>query len=99
MSEKQREYYRGIRMVPYDLIKEGLVALVLILVLVCGLAPWLSSPDDPPLTVQHVAASDPITFLQTALGELNGTDTISTYGPPYNNGSGSVQSLGPLSIQ
>jgi hypothetical protein len=99
MSEKQRDYYRGIRMAPYDLVREGLIALLAVLVLVCGLAAWLSSPDVPPLTVQHVAATDPITFLQTALGELNGTDSVSTYGPPYNSGSGSVQSLGPISFQ
>jgi hypothetical protein len=99
MSEKQRSYYHGIRMAPYDLIKEGLIATLVVLVLVCGLAAWLSSPDEPPLTIQQVALNDPITFLQTALGELNGTDSISTYGPPYNNGSDSVQSLGPISFQ
>jgi hypothetical protein len=99
MSPKQRAYYQGVRLVPYDLVKEGLIALVAALVLACGLAVWLSSPDEPPLTIQHVAATDPITFLQTALGELNGTDSIATYGPPYNNGNGSVQSIGPISPQ
>ena len=99
MSPRQQTYYRGIRMAPYDLVREGLIAILVVLVLVCGLAAWLSSPDEPPLTVQHVATSDPVTFLQTALGELNGTDSISTYGPPYNSGSGSVQSLGPISLQ
>lgn len=99
MSPRQRAYYRGIPLVSYDLVKEGLIALLVVAVLVCGLAAALSSPDDPPLTVQHVAASDPITFLQTALGELNGTDSISTYGPPYNSGGDAVQSLGPLSLQ
>ncbi len=99
MSPRQRAYYRGITMAPYDLIKEGLVGLLLVGVLVVGLAAALSSPDEPPLTVQHVAATDPLTFLQTALGELNGTDSINNYGPPYNSGSGSVQSLGPVSLQ
>jgi len=99
MSPRQRAYYQGIPMAPYDLVKEGLVGLVLVGVLVVGLAVALSSPDEPPLTVQHVAATAPLTFLQTALGELNGTDSINTYGPPYNSGSGSVQSLGPVSFQ
>ncbi len=99
MSPRQRSYYQGIAFVPYDLIKEGLVALAVVLVLVCGLSAWLSSPDEPPLTVQHVAVTDPVTFLQTALGELNGTDSINTYGPPYNNGSGAIQFLGPVSLQ
>jgi len=99
MSPRQRAYYRGIPMAPYDLIKEGAIGLLLVGVLVVGLSAALSSPDDPPLTVQHVAATAPLLFVQTALGELNGTDSINTYGPPYNSGSGSVQSLGPISLQ
>ena len=99
MSPRQRAYYRGIPMAPYDLITEGLIALVVVAVLVFGLAATLSSPDAPPLTVQQVAKTAPLTFLQTALGELNGTDSINSYGPPYNSGSDSVQSLGPISLQ
>jgi hypothetical protein len=99
MSPRQRAYYRGITLVPYDLVKEGLIAIVVVGVLVCGLAVALSSPDQPPLTVQHVAATAPLTFLQTALGELSGTDSINSYGPPYNSGSGAVQTLGPISLQ
>lgn len=99
MSPRQRAYYQGIPMAPYDLVKEGLIGLLVVGVLVVGLSVALSSPDDPPLTVQHVAATAPLTFVQTALGELNGTDSINSYGPPYNNGSGSVQSLGPVSLQ
>lgn len=99
MSPRQRAYYQGIPLVSYDLIKEGLIALLAVTVLVCGLAAWYSSPDEPPLTAQRVAVSDPITFLQTALGELDGTDSINTYGPPYNNGSDAVQYLGPISLQ
>jgi len=99
MSPRQRAYYHGIPMAPYDLVKEGLIGLLVVGVLVVGLSVALSSPDEPPLTVQHVAATAPLVFLQTALGELNGTDSINTYGPPYNSGSGSVQSLGPVSLQ
>jgi hypothetical protein len=99
MSPRQQRYYKGIRMAPYDLMKEGMVATVVVLVLALGLSSWLSSPDEPPLTVQHVALTDPITFLNTALGELNGTDSINSYGPPYNNGSDSVQKMGFFSPQ
>ncbi len=99
MSPRQRAYYHGIPLAPYDLVKEGLIGLLVVGVLVVGLSVALSSPDEPPLTAQHVAATDPLTFVQTALGELDGTDSISTYGPPYNHGSGSVQSLGPVSLQ
>jgi len=99
MSPQQRAYYRGITLAPYDLVKEGLIGLLVVGVLVVGLSAALSSPDEPPLTVQHVAATAPLIFMGTALGELNGTDSIDSYGPPYNSGSGSVQSLGPLSLQ
>jgi hypothetical protein len=99
MSPRQLEYYKGIRMAPYDLIREGLIALVVVGVLVIGLAAVLSSPDEPPLTAQKVATTDPVTFLQTALGELDGSDDIATYGPPYNQGTGAVQSIGPISLQ
>jgi len=99
MSPRQRAYYRGIPLAPYDLVKEGLIGLLVVGVLVVGLSVALSSPDEPPLTVQHVAATAPLLFVQTALGELNGTDSINSYGPPYNSGSGSVQSLGSVSLQ
>jgi hypothetical protein len=99
MSPRQLEYYKGIRMAPYDLIREGLIALVVVGVLVVGLAALLSSPDEPPLTAQKVATTDPVTFLQTALGELDGSDDIARYGPPYNQADGAVQSIGPISLQ
>jgi hypothetical protein len=31
--------------------------------------------------------------------ELSGTSVIAQYGPPYNQGTGSVQSIGPISLQ
>ncbi len=99
MSPGQMAYYKGIRMAPYDLIREGLIALLLVGVLVVGLAALFSSPDEPPLTAQKVALSAPITFLQTALGELDGSDDIASYGPPYNAADGGVQFIGPISLQ
>src|SRR5579864_6482088 len=49
----QASYYRGLRMMPYDLIREGLIALVAVFVLVVAFAGFLSSPDEPPLTLQQ----------------------------------------------
>ena len=95
----QGRYYRGLSMMPYDLIKEGLIALVVVFVLVVALAGFLSSPDDPPLTLQQYAQNNPVEFVTTALGELDGTGTIAQYGPPYNNGTGSIQYIGPISLQ
>jgi hypothetical protein len=58
-----------------------------------------SSGDEHPLTLQSVAQSDPVGFTTVSLAELNGTSVIADYGPPYNSGTGSVQSVGPVSLQ
>ena len=87
------------RMKPYDLVREALLALLAVAILVVLLAAVFSSPDEPPLTIQEYATSSPLSFLQTVLGDLDGKGTIASYGPPYNNGSGSVQSIGPIAPQ
>jgi Cytochrome b(N-terminal)/b6/petB len=75
----------------YDIIKEGTIASVVILVLTFGLAGLLSSPDVPPVTIQSWAQVAPADFLGTAAIELNGTSLTATYGPPYNT-NGTPQS-------
>lgn len=87
------------RLKPYDLVREALLALLAVLILVVGLATVFSSPDDPPLTIRQYATSSPLSFLQTALGDLDGKGMIADYGPPYNHGDGSVQAIGPFSPQ
>ena len=77
----------------YDILKEGTIAGVVILALTLGLALLLSSPDVPSVTIQSWAKVAPADFLATAATELNGTSGSATYGPPYNNGTGSVQKL------
>jgi hypothetical protein len=77
----------------YDILKEGTIASVIILVLTFALASLLSSPDVPSVTVQSWAKVAPADFLATSATELNGTSGSATYGPPYNNGTGSVQKL------
>ena len=77
----------------YDIIKEGTIASVVILALTVAMAWLLSSPDVPSATVQSWARVAPADFLATAATELNGSSLSATYGPPYNNGSGSTQSL------
>ena len=47
----------------------------------------------PPITIATWARVAPADFLATAATELNGTSETATYGPPYNNQSGSVQQL------
>jgi Cytochrome b(N-terminal)/b6/petB len=75
----------------YDILKEGTIASVVILVLTFGLAALLSSPDVPPVTVASWAKVAPADFLATAASELDGTSLTATYGPPYNT-NGTPQS-------
>jgi hypothetical protein len=85
--------------VRYDLVKEFVVALVVMASLAVILTVLFSSPDDPPTTIQSWAKADPGDFLAIAAAELNGTSDVATYGPPYNNTSGSAQKIGPISLQ
>ena len=69
----------------YDILKEGTIATLVILVLTVGLASLLSSPDIPSVTVKSWTQVDPGGFLATAATELNATSGSATLGPPYNN--------------
>src|SRR5580658_5408205 len=82
---------------PYDLVKEVLVAFIVVVVLVTGLAVLFGSPDDKPVTIKSWSTADPVDFAQTAITELDGSSGTATYGPPYNlNGtSQSIASLSP----
>ena len=86
-------YYRGVRMMPYDLVKELVIAFAIVRVVVVTLAAALSSPDLPSTTIASWSTNDPVDFVTTATNELAGATTSSQYGPPYNSGSNSVQSL------
>src|SRR6516225_2921754 len=77
----------------YDILKEGTIATAVIVALTFALAGLLSSPNVPPVTIGTWARLAPADFLGTAATELNATSTTATYGPPYNNGTGSVQKL------
>jgi hypothetical protein len=94
----QDQYYRGVRMVPYDLVKELALALGGIAILVVILAAVFSSPDVPPVTIAGWAQNDPVDFVTTATAELSGATTSEGYGAPYNN-AGGEQSWGPVAPQ
>jgi hypothetical protein len=93
------DYYRGVRTAPYDLLKELAIATVGLLAVVLVLSAILSSPDVPSATIQSWAKADPVDFVTTAASELAGQSTTAEYGPPYNDGTGSLQSLGPIDPQ
>ncbi len=82
----------------YDLVKEFVLALVVMSLLTVGLAGVFSSPDEKAITMQRWAQTAPDDVVATAAGELAGTTTSATYGPPYNrNGTG--QSLLGVPLQ
>ena len=83
----------------YDIIKEATIAVGIVAVLTVLLAVLFSSPDAPPVTLKAWSNAQPVGFTKIALSELDGTSDSATYGPPYNHGRGSVQYLGPISIQ
>jgi hypothetical protein len=83
----------------YDILKEGSIAAVVVLVLTVGLASLLSSPDTPSITVASWVQAAPADFLATAATELNGTSETATYGQPYNsNGTPQKILFAPASI-
>ena len=98
MGATQEEYYRGVRMAPYDLVKELFIALAGVGVLALLAALILSSPDVAPVTIANWAQSDPVDFVTTATNELAGSSTSASYGNPYNT-VGAGQSWGPIAPQ
>jgi hypothetical protein len=98
IGQSQEEYYRGVRMVPYDLVKEIVLAIGGVGVLMLLATLFLSSPNVPPVTIGAWALGDPVDFVTTATDELAGTTTSAGYGNPYNtNGPG--QKWGPIAPQ
>lgn len=83
---------------PYDLVKEFVLALVVVAVLTAALAALFSSPDEKAVTMRSWATAAPNDVVATATGELAGTTTSAGYGAPYNDAS-TGQQLGPLKLQ
>jgi hypothetical protein len=83
---------------PYDLVKEFVVAMVVIGALVVLFAAVFSSPDHKALTLKNWGEAAPADVVATATAELAGTSTSASYGAPYNT-AGPGQDLGPLPLQ
>jgi hypothetical protein len=82
----------------YDLVKELVIALVVVSLLTVGLAVVFSSPDDQPLTIAGWAGADPKDFLTTAVSELDGSSEVAGYGPPYTSTADAAQKIGPICL-
>ncbi|MDE3030015.1 MAG: hypothetical protein KGI65_00160 [Acidobacteriota bacterium] len=86
--------YKG-AYVPYDIIKEGAIAVLVVLILTAALALVFSSPDEKAITIKTWSNADTVDFAQTAGDELTGTSAVAGYGAPYNN-NGTAQHWGFL---
>jgi len=82
----------------YDIVKEGVIAVVVVSLLTLGLAAVFSSPDDAVLTFKGWATSAPDNFYATTVAELAGTSESASYGPPYNSNGDGV-AVGPVNLQ
>ncbi|SES43878.1 hypothetical protein SAMN05216199_3668 [Pedococcus cremeus] len=78
----------------YDLVKEFVIALVVVGLLTVGLAAAFSSPDEKPITFASWAQAAPEDVVATAAAELAGTSASATYGPPYNSAAEGQKLLG-----
>ncbi len=83
---------------PYDLVREFVVALAVVIALTVLLAAVFSSPDRKAITLGTWAKAAPADVVATATAELAGTSTSASYGAPYNHAS-EGQKIGPLPSQ
>ena len=79
---------------PYDLVREFVIALIVVSILTVLLAAVFGSPDEGAITLQAWARNAPADVVATAAGELAGTTTSATYGPPYNHAGDGQKVLG-----
>jgi hypothetical protein len=92
------EPWRG-RTREYDLVKEFVIALVVVAVITAALAALFSSPDVKQVTLSTWSRQAPNDFVLTAASELDGSSGTATYGAPYTHTPGAAQKIGPVSLQ
>jgi hypothetical protein len=83
----------------YDLVKEFVIALVVVALLTAGLAALFSSPDVKQINLSTWATNAPTDFTATAAAELDGSSGSATYGAPYTSTPDAAMKLGPISLQ
>lgn len=77
----------------YDLLKEIVIAFVVVAVLTVGFAVVFGSGQRKAVTFKEWSTQDPADFLSTTLSQLDETSDVATYGPPYTNNLDASQSL------
>ena len=77
----------------YDLIKELVAAVGVVMLVTVVFAAVFSSPDEKPATIASWSNAAPADFLTTAVSELDGSSGTATYGPPYTHTPGTGQNV------
>src|SRR5690348_3300963 len=83
---------------PYDLVREFVIALGVVVALTLLLAVIFSSPDRKAITLKQWAQAAPNDVVATATAELAGSSSSAGYGAPYN-AAAEGQKLGPFAVQ
>lgn len=93
MNPRAEEYQRNIPQKPYDLLKEGLIVLLVLAAIIFVLALIFGSPDYPTVRGEDVAQRQPIAYLETSANILAGNSSLQDYGPPYTSDSDNAQQI------
>jgi hypothetical protein len=93
MNPQAEAYQRDIPTKPYDLLREGLIVLLLIAIIVFALALFFGSPDYPTVRGEDVAQLQPIAYLKTSANILAGNSSVDKYGPPYTSDTANSQRI------
>src|SRR4051794_34427573 len=83
----------------YDLVKEFVIALVVVSLLTVALSAIFSSPDKKQINISTWSRSAATDFVATAATELDGTSGTATYGAPYTHDKSAAQKIGPIAPQ
>jgi len=94
MSRRSEAYLQGIPTKPYDLLREGLILLLLWTVVIVRLAALFGSPDYPAVRGEEMAKRQPLAFLRTSANILAGHSSLQGYGPPYSPDTGNAHFFG-----
>ena len=86
-----RDVAQDYRLVPEDFMKHLLLTLGIVAAMVLIASFLFGVPEKQPLTIKAYATQHPVAFEQVALRALDGQGQLANYGPPYNHGTGSVQ--------
>lgn len=78
--------------VPEDFVKHLVTTLAVVALLVVFASLAFGVPEAHPLTIKSYARKNPVAFESLVLRALDGTGHIASYGPPYNHGTGNIES-------